>query len=118
MLRAAFEDLLCLTTCFVCVVSECGSHFVLAAFAAMYGKWCFQFPPCDSSVAVEVTAASHHGKYLWEPVEEPDRQEGDEDSHGGAGCRWENHHPLQAEAWGDRHHHSHDWYVRKEILAE
>lgn len=72
---------------------------------------------CHSSFAVEVRTTGHHGKHLREPVEEPDRQEGDEDSHGGSGRCWENHHPLQAEAGGDRDHHSHDRCVSKELIA-
>ncbi|XP_041802066.1 ADP-ribosylation factor 3a isoform X1 [Chelmon rostratus] len=74
--------------------------------------------PSNSSVAVELRAASHHGKHLWQPFEEPDRKEGDEDSHGGAGCCWENHHPLQAKAGGDRHHHPHNRCVRQEFIAD
>lgn len=64
---------------------------------------------CDSCVAAEGRAAGRHGQHLRKPLEESDRKKGDEDSHGGAGCSWENHHPLQAEAGRDRHHHPNDW---------
>lgn len=81
----------------------------------MYGECGLFSSLCDRLVAVEVRTAGRHGKHLREPVEEPDRQKGDAYSHGGAGCRRENHHPLQAEARGDCHHHPHNWYVRKDI---
>lgn len=72
---------------------------------------CFIYPRLGS-VAVEVRAAGRHGKHLWEPAEEPDRQKRNEDSHGGAGRCREDHHPLQAEAGRDRHHHPHNRFVR------
>ncbi|MEQ2157383.1 Arf GTPase arf3, partial [Goodea atripinnis] len=59
---------------------------------------------------------SHHGKHLWQPAEESDRQKRNEDPHGGSGRCREDNHPLQAEARGDRHHHPHNWSVRKELL--
>lgn len=96
---------------------KCGSRFVLAALLPCMESGLFS-SLCNSPVAVEVRATSHHGKHLRQLVEEPDREEGDEDSHGGAGCCWENHHPLQAEAGGDRHHHPHNWCVRKEFITD
>lgn len=90
----------------------------LGCFCHCVWKVVFSALWCHSSVAVEVRAASHHGEHLREPVEEPDRQEGDADPHGGAGCRWENHHPLQAEAGRDRHHHPHNRCVRKEFITD
>lgn len=79
---------------------------------------CFRVCLChgfafNSCVAVETRATGQHGKHLWQPVKEPDRQKGDEDSDGGAGRCRENHHPLQAEAGGDRYNHPHNWCVRK-----
>lgn len=44
MLRVAFEELLCLTTCFVCVVAECASHFVLAALLLCMESGVFTSP--------------------------------------------------------------------------
>lgn len=50
------------------------------------------------------------GEHFWKPVKKSDREEGDEDPDGGTGRRRENHHPLQAEAGRDRHHHPHHRY--------
>lgn len=108
MLRAAFEA----ATVSHRVISLCGFDFLCVVHRLFWLAICMESGPfsslCNSSVAVEVRAAGHHGKHLWQPVEEPDRQEGDEDPHGGAGRGRENHHPLQAEAGGDRHHHPHN----------
>lgn len=89
MLRAAVSPS---DSCVWFGLSVCSLQFILSALFL-----CLEIKPLSySSVAVEVRAASHHGKHIWQPAEEPDRQERDEDSHGGAGCRWENHHPVQA----------------------
>lgn len=82
---------------------------------------CFRVSLChdlasNSSVAVETRATGQHGKHLWQPVKEPDRQKGDADSDGGAGCCRENHHPLQAEAGGDSDDHPHNWCVKKKTF--
>lgn len=58
-----------------------------------------------------------HGKHFWQPAQEPHRQEGDEDPHGGPGCCREDHHSVQAQAGRDRHHHSHNWCVGKQFVT-
>lgn len=111
MLRVAFEELPCLTASFTFYMWSTG------LFYRYIWKEVSSVTCVYSSVAVEVRAVGHHGESLWQPVEEPDRQEGDADSHGGAGRCWKNHHPLQAEAGGDCYHHPHNRCVGKDYYG-
>lgn len=67
--------------------------------------------PCPRRIRPRSQRRRHHGQHLREPAEEPDWEEGDADPDGGAGRCWEDHHPLQAQTGGDRHHHPHHRWV-------